>query len=276
MKKAVHLLAIQLAGVAVSFGTPLADGPLPACQSNVSLAVYRALGPDGCSFAKVTFNSEQFDVTIRDLNYRLFRSSVTGVALPGRVFDTDIQVTAPTKLGDALGFFSNKFEVAAGQRLTFQFDYVIDPPPSVIPGYETDIFTETPVFPGYALYKTELCAGGIFGGSQGCVDLLTDKESPVITLESFYYTKSTKQIKTKSSITFDKPTYLVSVRNTLILDGGPKDGAIDPDTGKNVIGKSQISGVQNTVPTAVPEPMGLMLVGGGLALLAFVRRHVAR
>ena len=273
MKMLCKLLALQILVIAASFATTLTGGGLPACASGVKLTVYQGYGDDGCSFATITFGGEQYDVTIQYSKFQVLAFNDVGASLPIRPKASDITVTAPSKIGEALSFSSDKFEVNAGQKLIFIFEYTIDPPPSVIPGYETEIFAETPVFPGYANYKTQLCVGGYFGGSKGCVDVMTGEEKEVLALESFYYTKSTKEVKTKSSITFAQPTFRVDVRNTLELYGGPVGGAIDPDTGKKVVGSSQISGVRNTVPATVPEPMGLMLAGSGLAVLAVIRRR---
>ncbi|MCX6595420.1 MAG: hypothetical protein NTV70_03520 [Acidobacteria bacterium] len=275
MKTILNLVVLQSLVLTASFATTLSGNALPACATGVALTVYQGYGDDGCSFAKVTFGGDQYDVTIQYSKFQVLSSADAGASLPTKPKASDITVTAPTKIGDALGFFSNKFEVGAGQKLIFIFEYTIDPPPSVIPGYETEMFAETPVFPGYANYKTQLCVGGYFGGSKGCVDVLSGEEKEVLALETYIYTKSTKEVKTKAAITFDQPTFRVDVRNTLELYGGPLGGAIDPDTGKKVIGSSQISGVRNTVPAAVPEPMGLMLAGSGLAVLALIRRRMA-
>lgn len=275
MKRIIKLLVLQSLVMAASFATTLSGTGLPACASGVALTVYQGYGDDGCAFSKVTFGGEEYDVTIQYSKFQVLAFADAGASVPVRPKASDIIVTAPTKIGDALGFFSDKFEVNAGQKLIFIFEYTIDPPPSVIPGYETEMFAESPVFPGYANYKTQLCVGGYFGGSKGCVDVLSGEEKEVLALETYIYTKSTKEVKTKAAITFDQPTFRVDVRNTLELYGGPVDGAIDPDTKQLVIGSSQISGVQNTVPSPVPEPMGLLLAGSGLAVLAVIRRRMA-
>lgn len=275
MKTLVKLFALQALVSAASWATVIVESPLPACQSGVTVKTYLNYGADGCSFAKITSGGSIYDVTIQFTKFRVITGNDVGATAPIAPKNTEVMVTAPSKIGDALSFSSNKFEVAAGQKLTFIFEYTIDPPPSVIPGYETEIFAETPVFPGYANYRTELCVGGFFGGSKGCIDVLTGEEKSLDALESFYYTKSTKQVKTKSSIIFPQPTFTVDVRNILELYGGPLGGAIDPDTGKKVVGSSQISGVKNTVPATVPEPMGLMLAGGGLAALLVLRRQAS-
>jgi hypothetical protein len=171
---------------------------------------------------------------------------------------SDIEVVLPAVAGGSLQFISNKFDVKAGDRVRYFISYTIDPPPPILPGFDLDLFTETPVAPGQATITANICVGGIF--TFGCTDVGAPNFQGLKTLEVFHLglPVGPGDVKLKDFIAFAAPVNLIDVRIEIDLDA--RDG-----------GSSQIRGIGTG--TQVPEPGTWAMMGGGLAMLAFLRRR---
>ncbi len=159
-------------------------------------------------------------------------------------------------------FLSDKFDVKAGDRVLYLLRYTIDPPPPILPGFELDLFTETPNQPGTATISATICAGGLLISNQngGCLDIgAPNYQSTPYSLEVFHLGLPAGAIKLKDKVTFDKPVNLIDVQ--ILIDLNAFLG-----------GDSQIRGI-GTQTGVVPEPGTWALMGAGLFGLAVLRRR---
>lgn len=182
----------------------------------------------------------------------------------------DILVT-PQELWKGFAFSSSLFDVKGLQRVAYAFNYFIDPPPPIIPGFEFFLDTFTPVAPGYANITTDVCVGGQFleefdinlilsGGpldENGC-------ESPSPFPNAFrlnvFHNGRDDDKKLFDKVAFTAKTNIVDVRTVLELNA---NGA-----------SSQIVGFRTRASIdEVPEPGTIGLAAAGLLLLAYFRKR---
>jgi len=245
------LPVLALAG-ATAFGATLE--PSGACLDG-QLSTYITPG-FSCSFATVMHEGQPYFLTISQVS---FATDDIGLRQGGTAstFATpaQINVTAPTSLNDTLGFQSDVFAIGPGQRALYFFQYVIDPPPPVIPGFDIEMLAFSPVAPGSARVTVDVCPDGSFS-SIGC--LTPQGITPIISTELFHTGGPSCDV-CKGSLDFD-PVSRLSVRIT-----------IDLNTLKG--GTSNIDGFRTNVAAAIPEPAGWVLGGAGLVLIGLLRRR---
>jgi hypothetical protein len=224
---------LLLAGPAALLATPCLPG---------TLAGYIALGSGGCT---IQTNPAPFtDFLVKDFAFALV-GLPTGS--PAQVAATDIAVVPLTGSPVfSLTFSSPGFSVAAGQSIAYQLSYFIDPPPPVIHEFETEMWTETPVAPGFATIVTSLCIGtnfvsGVCSGTPAGLTVFHDGASHQLI----------------NSVTF-APTNALGVSNLITLDA---------DAG----GRADFAGFRNSA-SSIPEPGGPLLMAAALAMLAWRRR----
>lgn len=214
-----------------------------------------------CKFADIVVGNQTYELTIKDVKFNMVdvgKNEVDGVAANLGTLD-DYFVTPPANFYEALGLTSPLFNLAEGQHVHYFFDYVIDPPPPVIPGFEEFLDTQTPVFPGYAIVVTDICAGGVFYGPI-CYSLYSGGTAEHLQLSVFHLGTDFGN-KLFDSVKFAQPVSIVGVRNFLDLNAGKKGAG----------GSAQIQGVQNAINS--PEPSAMILAGLGLGAIALIRRR---
>jgi hypothetical protein len=141
------------------------------------------------------------------------------------------------------------YVVQAGQSISFRIGYVIDPPPSIIRGFEVDLLTETPVKPGSAVINGLLCPGG---------SSIADCPNKLLGLQVFHLGTPVQSGDVKAIDVANFPlTNIVAAQFDFILDGGPAGSG----------GSADIKGIQTKALTAVPEPEAWAMMAAGLALL---------
>jgi hypothetical protein len=185
---------------------------------------------------------------------------------------------SPAGLG--IRFSSGGFRVGAGESVGYWLSYNIDPLPVAITGFGDALWIAPPAGSpppiirdgeeeveggvealiiaqalGSVNIDTQLCVGGVFTGPG---DSRTCSLGSTSALSVYYYTSG--GLQTSSSTFFGAPVSTVGVLNSILLDGG-ESGAL-------------FWAMDNQAYT-VPEPAGWLLVSGGLALLAFLRRRRA-
>lgn len=217
----------------------------PLCITD-TLAGYAALGPNGCEIGLFT---------AKDFTFGVLSSS--GGAVP--ISAANVTVTPSLLPGIQFSFTSAGFSVMGQQSVSYLFEYTIDPPPIIIRGFEDDLLSETPVFPGIASVTTNLCAGAAFSGFIG-VQQVGGSICPVpgasFTLNVFHAGNTSR---THDAVSF-APTNIVGVRHTLTLAA---NGA-----------SSSILGISGTA--VVPEPSTVLLAGAAVALFALRRGRSTR
>ena len=177
-------------------------------------------------------------------------------AVPASIGVTPISASAinilPTVTNGSLGltFSSQGFSVGAGQSVTYEFRYNVDPPPDIIIESDDQLNSNTPVFPGSADLVTNLCVGSQWIRTPS----FCDPPGTTRTLHVFHNGTPT------GNRLFDSTTFpavnRIGYDNFLKLDGGRN-------------GSSSITGFENvTVTASVPEPASLGLFLAGAALLA--------
>ncbi len=238
--------ALIAACVAPAWATPV------ACPSG-SLATYTTPGYR-CTFGTIGSGPDAKLLTIEAVTFFGFSVGATPapVALP-----TEIDVVPPSGPGKPMEITSDKFSVSANQRVFYFLSYLIDPPPPVIGGFDMEMLTNTPVFPGSATITTDLCPDGFFGGPLGCIGTTGNFFAP-LTIEVFHKGKATGN-QLSASVTFPNLVRIVSVRHVFDLNGGGPGGT------------SEIRGI-GTTSQIVPEPGAGILAGVAFAALALYRK----
>lgn len=252
MKLYSRFVSLAALTAATVFGATLE--PSDACQ-NAPLSVY--IAPSfSCSFATVIHEGQPYFVTVSGVS---FSTDDIGPRQGGTAatFATpdQINVTAPTSLNDTLGFQSDFFAIGPGKRALYFFQYVIDPPPPVIPGFDIEMLAFSPVAPGNARVTVDVCPDGSFFMG-GC--LTSTGFTPVLTTELFHNGGTVCDV-CKGTLDFD-PVSRLSVRVTIdlnTLQGGTSD----------------IDGFRTNVSVVTPEPAAWVLGGAGLALIGLLRRR---
>ncbi len=212
----------------------------PVCTAQ-PLSVYITPGYE-CSFAG--------EFTIQNVTFSAHNLGSVPVTLATA---EDILVTPPTAIGQAFRFDSDMFSVTGQQHVGYNLNYFIDPPPPIIPGFGDEMFTFTPIAPGYARLTTQICIdGGRFRSDLGC------SKDDFFELEVFHNGLPDGTFQLFDQVKFPSPTNKIDVRNFLELNA---NGA-----------SSQISGFGNIVGHT-PEPGAFVLAGAGLVALALLRRR---
>jgi hypothetical protein len=198
-----------------------------------TLASYIALGSGGCSVGTLAFT---------DFAFSTISSSGGAVA----VTSTGITVT-PVILGAKAGlnYASAGFSVTAGQSIQYLLAYTIDDPP-IIHGFELEMFTDPPVFPGIAQIDSLSCVGAAFLGTS-C--------SGTTRLNSVFDNgASASHLDTEF---FGSPAITVGNRTTITLDATSGGSANFESFNELAI---------------VPEPESFWLISSSLLLLLWPRR----
>ena len=236
--------------------------PPAACPAGTgSLESYIALGATGCTIGGFTYWDFQF------------AADVASTATP---IDASAVAVTPAASPTALGirFSSSGFEVASGQWVVYWLTYNIDPPPVIIRGFEEKLYpyemagSQPPIIrgdelalasaigPGWVTIDTLLCVGGIFTGPAGSRSCSAQSTTALSLFDmppgSFQYT---------DSVVFGSLVNTVGVWHTIRLDA-------------TAGGTADFWALDNRA-FLVPEPAGWLLLGGGLALLALLRRRRA-
>lgn len=201
-----------------------------------TLANYIALGSGGCTVL-IAGNKAAFT------DFAFSMVSFSGGAVP--VTAAGITVT-PVIAGfeGGLNYASSGFSVTAGQSIQYLLTYTIDDPP-IIHGFDLEMFTDPPVFPGLAQIDSLECVGAAFVGTS-CSG--TPKLNSVFDNGTSSSHKDTE---------FFAAAITVGDRTTIKLDA--------------TSGGSANFGSFNGL-AIVPEPSSLWLMAGGLLLLFWPRR----
>lgn len=246
-------LALGMTASLAAFGGTLLEVPSTTPCASSSLSSLVALGSDGCSIGEFTFFNFSF---LRIATLQPNSQSLLANA-------SDITVNFPNKAQDSLEFLSTKFDVKAGDRVQYLIGYTLDPPPPILPGFELDLFTDTPVAPGLATVTANICVGGIFffNSPNQCLDVGAPGYVGTPYTAQVFHLGSTKvgSIKLKDQIFFDSPTNLIDVRILIDLDA-------------RLGGSSQVRGIGSGA-SPIPEPATYALVGAGLLAAAFLSRR---
>jgi hypothetical protein len=228
---------------------------------------YMGLGGTGCTVGSG-------DNTLTYFNFFFLPLPIFG-PVSNIATAADVDVTPPPDIDQQFAFSSGLFSVGEGERIWYILSYTIDPPPDILPGFDLEMDTFTPVAPGRAQITAVVCAGGNFNlfslifGSPSCYptgnpDVSNFEHDPYI-LTVFHNGNSLPgQIKLSDGIAFSLATNYVNVWMLIDLNGGPEGGG----------GSSQITGVsaRSVPPQEIPEPGTWAMLGAGVTGLALVRR----
>ena len=202
------------------------------------------------------YTTTLFSCTLDQFTFKDFLFAVPAFSGVTPLTASAITVTptiTTTVNGDLLGlqFSSTGFSIGAGQSVTYDIRYNVDPQPDIIIEADDQLNTNTPVAPGFAIVLTKLCVGGQWlGVTPSC-----DVAGGVHTLTVFHMGSSTGNQLT-DSVTF-AAVNRVGYDNYIHLDGGAAGGG----------GSSAIGGFSNVTVT-VPEPSAIAMFLTGAAFLA--------
>ncbi len=252
------LLALTLFGLSCAANAGLINATAPPCAGG-NLQSYIALGSAGCRGPGPTSTA----LTYFDFDFTVKYPETTQTV--GLADASNINVTPPAAPGEQISFNSIYFDVPTLERAVYIIDYTIDPPPDILPGFDLELDTFTPVQPGKATVTAFVCVGGNYDdGLCSEVETATYSELIPYTLIVFHNGLPLGSVQLTQSVTFNEPTNYIDVR--LIIDLDARRG-----------GTSQISGVGTSVPVppqyAVPEPGTWAMLGAGLSGLALFRRR---
>lgn len=210
----------------------IAEGVLaPVMRGNActvgSLSSYIALGSPGCTVAGLSFMDFGF-------------STISSTGSPTPVTAGAITIT-PTIVNQKVGltYSSSGFDVSSGHAIQYLLAYTIDDPP-IIHGYELDMFTDPPTFPGLVQIDSRECLGSAFSGSScsGSTALNTVSDNGMSA--------------THQNIEFFSPVVTVGERTTITLDATSGGAA---------------SFTRFDELATVPEPSTLPLMAGSVLFL---------
>ena len=211
-----------------------------------------------------TYTVSSFSCTLDQFTFKEFVFAVTATSGgPTAIGASSITVTPsvtsnPSGRLLSLAFSSAGFSVSAGQSITYEIRFNVDPQPDIIIEADDILNSNTPVAPGAADIITNLCVGGQWTG------IIPSCSAPgvISTLNVFHHGTPTGNQLT-DSVTF-APVHLLGYDDYITLNGGAAGGG----------GSSSITGITNST-LVTPEPASLGLCLTGVALLA-LRRLLAK
>jgi len=205
-----------------------------------------------CEFGELLrVEGNPFRFTVKDFSFSATDvNPSTGLPTGAPIATSDqILVTPAALLGEPFRFESPLFDIGPFQYVKYLFGFTVDPAPPIIPGFEAQLFTETPVFPGNATLTFQLCRGSKWMEGQSCPGGADD----IYTLELFHTGLPAGNVLNQA-VVFASPTNIVGVLAELVLD--TRQG-----------GTSQIAGFGGGASTHLPEPSTLLLCAAGLVAL---------
>ncbi|NWF84470.1 MAG: PEP-CTERM sorting domain-containing protein [Bryobacteraceae bacterium] len=254
---ALCVLALLACGTSASAGRIGSEADPCVAQS---LAAYIALGSGGCSVG-----SGDNALTLFDFSFNAYPDPANSNPATVVATASTINISQPTGVWQAVQFTSGDFFVGAGDRVVYAISYIIDPPPDILPGFDLELFAESPIFPAKATITGILCAGGNFNSPLPfpCVPARgASNPEPIPYIVTVFHNGIPNAIQLQDGVIFNKPTNYLSVQ--LLIDLDAREG-----------GSSQIDGVgTDTLPgpnEIIPEPGSIALMGAGLAGLGLLR-----
>jgi hypothetical protein len=228
---------------------------LPCVEAPLSAYLGTTCSLGGGFFAK------DFYFEARDLN-PIGDPSVLATA-------ADILVS-PQTLWKGFAFSSSFFDISGFQHVAYAFNYLIDPPPPIIPGFEFFLDSFSPVAPGFAKVTTDVCVGGEFVKPFKMDLILKNQPLDENGCESGVEFPNTFRLvvfdngapgdkQLFDSVKFTEKTNIVDVRTVLEMNA---NGA-----------SSQIDGFRTRAALATPEPGSFLLGAAGLLLLGYFRKR---
>ncbi len=241
------VLSLFAATVAASAATVI----FPQCPV-APLSRYLLSPTYECAFGQVFTTPElTFQFTAKDFSFSATNvdpntglSTGAPVATPAQ-----ITVTPAPLLGQPFRFESPLFDIGPFQYVKYVFGFTIDPAPPIIPGFEGELFTDTPVFPGNATLNFHLCRGSKWFPNSFCPGGPND----IYSFNLFHSGNPSGNVLT-GGVTFDTPTNVVGVIAELVLD--TRQG-----------GTSQITGIGAGGASPIPEPSTLLFFAAGAVAL---------